>query len=184
MRIKSAKQALELNFSGLLPSGGYEPKTQASGKKNSNDEILIELGIVMSPFNKLSDFHKKWAEYIYGSDDHLYKKGYLRPYFGMIVDDYALSLVEKTNKDTEWKISRLVEMIIDDFRATERNGKRIYCDADYCRRTGIDTGNYSKSWKWLENDIVVYLHQLSKIVLSPIAEKIEELRNREIAEAS
>lgn len=180
MRIKSAKQAYTLKFSGILPAGGYSPRIQRGGKNDAADELAWELAIVTSPCNKMDELTLQLAEYIYIEKPKEARLFWLKKEICIAVDDYSLSFVKRNNIDTFWKITRLNQMIVEDFRESERCGKRLHTESFYYSSIGVERSNYSKFWKERVDEVNIYLDCILRRATSPVHQKIEELKEREL----
>ena len=180
MRIKSAKQAYTLLYSGILPSSGYTPKVQSGGKNSAVDEIIWELSIVTSPCKHLDELVKNFAEYIYAENLQTKRLFWLKKEICVAVDDYSLSFFKRNNVDSYWKITRLNEMIVEDFRKSERCGERLHSLSSYYLSTGIDGSSYYKFWKEKVDEVNIYLDCLLRRATHPVWQKIDELKEREL----
>lgn len=184
MRIKSAKQAYTLLHSGILPAVGHTPKVQLGGKSSAADELLWELGIVTSPCKQIDEIPRQLAEYIYTENPKEERFYYLLSKICTAVDDYSLSFIKNNTVEKYWKITRLNQMIVEDFRETERCGNRAHIQKYYFLSVGVDESNYYKFWKGKVDEVNNYLDCLLRRANDPVYAKIEELRERELAEAS
>ena len=180
MRIKSAKQAYALLYSGILPSNGYSPKVQPGGKNSATDELMWELAIVTSPCKHLDQLVKNFAEYVYAEAIEYKRLFWLKKEICVAVDDYSLSFIKRNNVDSFWKITRLNEMIVEDFRETERCGGRLHTLSSYYVSIGIDGSSYYKFLKEKVDEVNIYLDCLLRRATYPVFQKIDELREREL----
>ena len=174
MRIKSAKQALSLMFGGILQGGGLNTKVQLSGKSTASEELMWEVAITTSPYKNYSELLKWWAEYVYADNLKQDRLDFLKSKVCTNADDYSLSFIKDNTVEKYWKVTRLNEMVVADFRQIERCGRRLYPDPCYYSTVGIDRSNYHKHWKSKVDEVNTYLHSLSRRVLSPISSKIAD----------
>ena len=179
MRIKSAKQAYTLLHSGIVPASGYTPKVQSGGKNSAVDELMWELAIVTSPCKQIDELPRELAEYIYTENPKEERLYYLKSKICTAVDDYSLSFIKNNTVEKYWKITRLNQMTVEDFRETERCGRRLHNKSFYYLSIGIDDSNYYKLWRKKVDEVNNYLDCLLRRANSPVDEKIEELRDRE-----
>lgn len=177
MNFISARQAWHDAYTIFDKSPGMNKVRVDFGQKDADWKIVdgCEAGKVQAVVGKLKPILRSWGMYAYTPRFTAQDE---KRILNHVHAQYARKYHLPTSRDGMARMLILESAALKDKAYNERNGGRLWSQADLAREIGIIPPNYSRDWAHIYERMLRILDDLPPRALGPVYQLVSEMRER------